>query len=86
MRKALTGIELMTGLALLAPALASGQSAGRYRIWLCAEPCTPADSLTAVGSATIVILDDSTAESEPMGAALASAHCTDAVAQPAVSP
>lgn len=36
----LTGIGFMTGLAFLAPALASGQSAGSYRVWLCAEPCT----------------------------------------------
>ena len=84
MRESLTGIGLMTSLAFLSPVQSAGQTPGTYRVWLCAEPCAPADSVGAVGIATIVVVDDSTAESEQVRYALGSLPLIGSAYEPAV--
>lgn len=60
---------LLTTLSLAiisSPATFVGQAPARgtYRVWLCAEVCTPADSSRAIAVATIVIIDDQAAAEE----------------------
>ena len=45
---------------------------GTYRLWLCAEVCDLADSSRAIAVATVVILSDSAAQTDPARSALAS--------------
>lgn len=45
-------------------AAAQAPTPGTYRVWLCAEKCTIADSSSAIGVATVVVMDDSSARSK----------------------
>jgi hypothetical protein len=49
-------------------ATAQALTPGTYRVVLCAQPCTIADSGRAIGVATIVIVGDSTAERDSIAA------------------
>ena len=57
---------------LLVPIRADTQTLtpGTYRVWLCASACGVADSSRAIGSAMLVILDDSTAATDVARTAL----------------
>ena len=59
---------LIAGLA--ATVSAQTPAPGTYRIWLCVTECTPADSSRAIGSATIIIVEDSVALTDGARAAL----------------
>jgi hypothetical protein len=50
----------------LAITSASGQriTAGTYRLWVCANACTLADSMGAVAEALVVVVDDTVASAE----------------------
>ena len=66
-----TILSLSAGPAFQSASTAQSPEPGTYRIWMCAAPCTSADSAKAVATATVVILDDSTAAADPVRAALA---------------
>lgn len=67
-RSALTLICVSLAATSAVAEAAAGQvpAPGTYRLWLCAVACTPADSDRAVGVATIVIVDDVSAASQPV--------------------
>ena len=66
----LTSVSLVFISAPGRDAAAQAPEPGTYRLWLCAEVCTPADSARAIGVATVVIVDDVTAANEPVRSVL----------------
>jgi len=85
MRETLREKGVVASLVLLAPSVASAQAVepGTYRLWLCAEACTPDDSLRAVAVAMIVILDDSTARAQPARSELTALPTIGSIYEPA---
>ena len=59
-------LATLTLLVISAPngVVAQAPSAGTYRVWLCAESCTPSDSLSSIALATVVIVSDVAAVDE----------------------
>ena len=64
-------LSLFCGHLFQSVSVAQAPEPGTYRVWICADPCTPADSAKAVATATIVILDDAAANAEPARGVLA---------------
>lgn len=54
----------LAGVSAPAAAVAQAPAPGTYRVWLCAEVCTPSDSSRAIGVATVVIVSDRAAAEE----------------------
>jgi hypothetical protein len=54
----------LAGVSAPAAAVAQAPAPGTYRVWLCAEACTPSDSSRAIGVATVVIVSDRAAAEE----------------------
>lgn len=81
MRRVWSALRLiLVNLAVIAAvadaAAAQVPAPGTYRLWLCAAACPPADSDRAVGVATIVIVDDVAAASQPVRSALSRLRAT----------
>lgn len=65
LRNAMT-LATFSLVVISAPEAVVGQAPapGTYRVWLCAEACTPSDSSSTIAVATVVIVSDVTAADE----------------------